>query len=97
MRVRKKPELSLATLMLPVAALLCANQGEHEKAAVLLGFSVARFGETWSGWLREWPLFACLRKESSLILGEEQFKAACQRGESMHLWDIVDNLLADFS
>src|SRR5437879_3470383 len=83
-----------ATICLALEAVALANEGIPEKAVELLGLAFHQ--PAWAnGWLHRWSLLKRLRADLRQQLGEEAYRAACERGRSHDLETTIQSILGE--
>ncbi|MBZ0276484.1 MAG: tetratricopeptide repeat protein [Anaerolineae bacterium] len=77
---------------IPTSAAIATSQ---ERAVELLGLAFTH-PKTATGWIEKWPLITRLRDDLKAGLGETAYNAAWERGESLDLDAVVQELLVEF-
>jgi predicted ATPase/DNA-binding SARP family transcriptional activator len=91
-RARRLSYRAVPTWLLPVAAVILANEGQKERAAELLALSFTHPLSA-TGWLGRWPLLTALGAELEAELGGESYRAAWERGRALDLEEVAAALL----
>jgi tetratricopeptide (TPR) repeat protein len=74
-------------------ALILGSTGRHERCTELLGFCE---DNSMAGWKDEWSVTHDIVRQAKSTLGEELYQAAFERGKSLNLETIVQELLDEF-
>lgn len=82
-------------LCLPVSAMILARRGDEERAVELLALAFTHPVRAW-GWMEKWPLLSEFRHRLEDHLGTEGYATAWERGKSLVLEEVAQNLLAMF-
>jgi hypothetical protein len=82
------------TKVLLVAAIIEGNEGDREYATEWLG-CVFTYPTDATGWMEKWPLITRLRADLRAELGEDAYNAAWERGATLDLETMIQELLAD--
>jgi predicted ATPase/DNA-binding CsgD family transcriptional regulator len=90
----RRDDPAAGTVCLSLEAAVLAHEGEHNRAAALLGLAFNQPPEV-TGWLRRWPLIARLRQHLRDELGEDNFHAAWERGCHLDLESEILKLLGE--
>ena len=85
----------LVTLALPVAALILAHNGDHKRAAQLLGLAFTH-PKSATGWMEQWPRLTHLRADLEAELCTEAYEAAWAHGATLDLETTAADLLRHF-
>jgi ATP/maltotriose-dependent transcriptional regulator MalT len=78
---------------LPIAAIICAHQGQPVRAVELLALAFTHPVRA-SGWMERWPLLDRLQTDLELTLGSEAYSAAWERGKQLSIDSVVVELKA---
>ncbi len=90
------PQKGMMKLVLPVAALLMAQEGMSKKAIELLALSYKHLmGMT--GWLEKATMFSDLHSKLEAAYGADEFAASWQRGQAADLVATVESLLIELT
>jgi tetratricopeptide (TPR) repeat protein len=81
---------------LTVMAMLLADEGEHTRAAELLGLALNQPASP-RGWFDHWPLLIRKLEQLEAELGADAFTAAWERGKAMDLKVVVEEVLAEYA
>ncbi len=90
--LKDEPQTGIRLWILPVFALLLAHDGDFEAAAELLGLIFTHPASA-TGWLEKWSLMNDLRMQLAQELGVEAYAGAWERGTTLKLDTVVENLL----
>ena len=83
------------TWCLPSVAIILAHEGEHAQAVSVLSLA-SQHPRSEPGWLKKWPQLTQLRDQLKAELGAEAYNIAWERGKSLDLETVVQDLLAEF-
>lgn len=81
---------------LPIVALVLADEGKSEKSVKMLALAFTH-PKSPIGWMEEWPLLAQLQVDLKAELGEDTYTAAWERGKTLDLETVVQELLTENS
>jgi len=79
---------AILTWILPVTAVLLANEGQTEHAVTHLALAYTH-PQSPTGWLKQWPLLAECQKQCQQQLGLDCYQAAWARGQQLDLATVL--------
>jgi hypothetical protein len=77
-------------------ALLLTDEGEHARAAELLGLAL-NHPATPRGWFDHWPLLTHKRQQLQAELSADAYAAAWEHGQTQDLAATIEQLLAEYA
>jgi DNA-binding CsgD family transcriptional regulator/tetratricopeptide (TPR) repeat protein len=92
---KAKQDLIFITQVLTIAAIICTNQDEVERAIELSGLLFAQPIEL-VGWVKRWGLVTRLLERLRADLGEKAFADAWERGKRLDLETVVAEIMTEF-